>query len=68
VDIGRWIDRFRGAFESGTDVLIFGLVVGGAVFFLGYLVADGMYHRVKWRRLQRQCAEANESARAAKEP
>lgn len=47
----------RDAFSSGTEVVMFAVVVGGALVFAGYLVLDGYYHRRKWRRLQRRFKE-----------
>jgi hypothetical protein len=38
--------------------------VGGAFLFFGYLVIDGLYHRRKWRRLQRKFEESAEPEEA----
>lgn len=38
---------------SGYVYVLLG--VGGAAFvFFGYLIGEGIYHRLKWRRLRRQ--------------
>lgn len=53
-------DRVTRSFDSGLDYVWFGLIVGAALVFFVYLLADGFYHRQKWRRLQRKCREAGE--------
>jgi hypothetical protein len=61
-NLSLW-ERLTRGFDSGSDFVLFGLVVGVAMLFCGYLVFDGFYHRHKWRRLQRQCREAGEALR-----
>lgn len=61
-NLSLW-ERLTRGFDSGSDYVWFGLVVGVALLFCGYLVVDGFYHRHKWRRLRRQCREAGDLAR-----
>jgi hypothetical protein len=62
VNLSLW-ERLTRGFDSGLDYVWFGLVLGVALLFCGYLVFDGIYHRHKWRRLQRQCRAAGDLAR-----
>jgi predicted transporter len=57
VDLSKMIERVTQGFESKAQMVAFGLVVGLALLFCGYLVGDGIYHRAKWRRLKRKIAE-----------
>lgn len=50
----------QGNFGSNSELAIFLIVVSGAVLFFGYLIIDGLYHRRKWRRIQRKFKESNE--------
>jgi hypothetical protein len=45
-------------FGSNSELAIFLVVVAGAALFFTYLIADGVYHRRKWRRIQRKFKES----------
>ena len=43
---------------STPELVIYGIVGLGASFFVGYLLIDGAYHKLKWRRIQRKFKES----------
>jgi hypothetical protein len=49
-----------GFFGSGSEAVVFALVVGAAALFSIYLVVDGLYHRYKWKRIQRKFRESSD--------
>lgn len=61
------LERVQNGFRSKTDLAVFVVVVGAAVAFLAYLVGDGLYHRMKWRRLRRKFKEASGAAAKAEQ-
>jgi hypothetical protein len=68
VDISRVFDRLTRSFDSGPELAIFLVVTLGATLFFAYLLGDGLYHRLKWRRLRRKFAEAGEDFRESQNP
>jgi len=43
---------------STPEILLYGIVGLGAAVFVGYLLIDGAYHKLKWRRIQRKFKES----------
>jgi hypothetical protein len=43
---------------STPELLLYGIVGLGAALFVGYLLIDGAYHKLKWRRIQRKFKES----------
>lgn len=44
--------------KTKTELILCGVLVAGAGAFLIYLLADGCYHRLKWKRIRRKFRES----------
>ena len=62
MDLSLITEKLSHGFESTSQKLLFLVVVGGALLFVGYLLGDTLYHKLKWRRLNRKFKEASLAA------